>query len=348
MLPVAGDTPGDNVMSAPPLLDVRNLRKWFDIRRGLIPRAVGHVKAVSDVSFSVGRHEVLGIAGESGSGKTTIGRAILRLIEPTAGEIIFDGQDITNFGPEKLRRFRRKAQIVFQDPYASLNPRMTIEEILCEPLRIQGLITDKSKRRDRVSELLEMVSLPTDYLARKPHALSGGQRQRVGIARVLAVEPEFVVADEPVSALDVSIQAQIINLLVDLKERLGLSMMFISHDITVMEYLSDRIAVVYLGKIMEIGPTAKLCASPKHPYTEALLSAVPNPKPGAGNRRIVLEGDVPNPVDPPSGCVFRTRCRYATGECARVEPAFRQVGNGHFTACIRDVLLRSFEPENRQ
>lgn len=326
-------------MTGAPLLDVRNLRKWFEIKRGLIPKVVGNVKAVDNVSLTVRRHEVLGIAGESGSGKTTIGRSILRLIEPSSGEILFDGQDIMKLSSEKLRLFRRKAQIVFQDPFASLNPRMTIENILAEPLRIQGLASNRQQRRDRAAELLEMVAMSASYLERKPHELSGGQRQRIGIARALAVEPEFIVADEPVSALDVSIQAQIINLLVDLKDRLGLSLLFISHDIAVMEYLSDRIAVVYLGKVMEIAPTAELCVAPKHPYTEALLSAVPNSKPGEKSRRIVLEGDVPNPVDPPSGCVFRTRCPYAVAECAKTEPELRELSPGHFSACIRDDVI---------
>jgi oligopeptide/dipeptide ABC transporter ATP-binding protein len=326
-------------MTAAPLLEVRNLRKWFEIRRGLIPKVVGNVKAVDDVSFTVGRHEVLGIAGESGSGKTTIGRSILRLIEPSSGEILFNGVDIMRHSSEKLRLFRRKAQIVFQDPFASLNPRMTIENILAEPLRIQGLVNSKQQRRDRAVELLEMVALSASYLQRKPGELSGGQRQRIGIARALAVEPDFIVADEPVSALDVSIQAQIINLLVDLKDRLGLSFLFISHDIAVMEYLSDRIAVVYLGKVMEIAPTAELCARPRHPYTEALLSAVPTPVPGKASQRIVLEGDVPNPVNPPSGCVFRTRCPYAISDCAKTEPVLREMSKDHYSACIRDDII---------
>jgi len=327
-------------MNAPaPLLEVEGLRKWFEIRRGIIPRVVGNVKAVDDVSFTVAPHQVLGIAGESGSGKTTIGRTLLRLIEPTAGAIRFNGTDITGLDSERLRRFRRQAQIVFQDPFGSLNPKMTIEAVVAEPLRIQGLCKNAGARRDRVVQLLEMVALSGEFLKRRPHELSGGQRQRVGIARALAVEPEFIVTDEPVSALDVSIQAQIINLLDDLKRRLGLSLLFISHDIAVMEYLSDRIAVVYLGRIMEIGPTAAICGNPKHPYTEALLSAVPNPDPAGRQKRIVLEGDVPNPAAPPSGCVFRTRCPYAIADCAKAIPEFRDVGPDHRTACIRDDVL---------
>lgn len=325
--------------AAEPLLDVRGLRTWFPIRSGIIPKTVANVKAVDDVSFSVATHEVLGVAGESGSGKTTLGRSILRLIEPTAGEIRFGGVDITRFNSKELRLFRRRAQIIFQDPFASLDPKMTIEQTLAEPLRIQGLCKTAAERRDRVAELLESVSMSTEYLKQRPHALSGGQRQRIGIARALAVGPEFIVADEPVSALDVSIQAQIINLLDDLKHRLGLSILFISHDIAVMEYLSDRIAVMYLGKIMEIGPTSEICRNPKHPYTEALLSAVPNPGVSTARRRIVLEGDVPSPIDPPSGCAFRTRCPYAIGACAEITPEFREVGRDHTTACIRDDIL---------
>ena len=322
-----------------PLLEVRGLQKWFEVRRGVIPRVVANVKAVDDVSFAVAPHQVLGIAGESGSGKTTIGRAILRLIEPTAGQVLFNGTDITGFDREELRLFRRKAQIVFQDPLASLNPKMTIEQVLSEPLKVQRLCNNQTERRDRVVELLEMVALSVDFMKRRPHELSGGQRQRVGIARALAVNPEFIVADEPVSSLDVSIQAQIINLLDSLKDRLGLSFLFISHDIAVMEYLSDRIAVVYLGKVMEIGPTYAICGNPKHPYTEALLSAVPNPDSSAKSERIVLEGDIPSPLAPPSGCVFRTRCPYAIDDCANAVPAFREVGPDHLSACIRDDVI---------
>jgi oligopeptide transport system ATP-binding protein len=322
-----------------PLLEVRGLQKWFEVRRGVIPRVVANVKAVDDVSFAVAPHQVLGIAGESGSGKTTIGRAILRLIEPTAGRILFNGTDIIGFDREELRLFRRKAQIVFQDPLASLNPKMTIEQVLSEPLRVQGLCKNAKERSDLVAELLEMVALSVDYMKRRPHELSGGQRQRVGIARALAVKPEFIVADEPVSSLDVSIQAQIINLLDDLKNQLGLSLLFISHDIAVMEYLSDRIAVVYLGKVMEIGPTNAICGNPKHPYTEALLSAVPNSDPAAKSERIVLKGDVPSPLAPPSGCVFRTRCPYAIDDCANAVPEFREVGPDHLSACIRDDIF---------
>ncbi|MBM3597699.1 MAG: ABC transporter ATP-binding protein [Alphaproteobacteria bacterium] len=322
-----------------PLLQVERLRTWFPIRRGVIPRPVGAVKAVDDVSFTVHRREVLGLAGESGSGKTTIGRSILRLIEPTDGRVVFGGADVTALGRHELRLFRRKAQIVFQDPFAALDPVMTIEEILGEPLQVQGLAKGRQERRDRVVRLLESVSLSTDFLSRRPHEMSGGQRQRIVIARALAVEPEFIVADEPVSALDVSIQAQIINLLQDLRDRFKLAMLFISHDIAVMEYLSDRIAVIYLGRLMEIGPATEICRAPKHPYTLALLSAVPDPDPSRRRTRIVLEGDVPNPADPPSGCVFRTRCPYALPACAGERPALRPVGPDRFVACIRDDVL---------
>ena len=325
--------------SAEPLLVVENLRTWFEIRRGVIPRAVGAVRAVDDVSFTVRAREVLGLAGESGSGKSTIGRSVLRLIEPTSGRITFDGEDVRALGPEALRRFRRKAQIVFQDPFAALDPRMTVAEIVAEPLRVQGLYTVARTRHDRVVSLLESVGLSAEFLPRKPDQMSGGQRQRVVIARALAVDPLFIVADEPVSALDVSVQAQIVNLLEDLRERLGLAMLFISHDIAVMEYLSDRIAVIYLGRLMEVGPSEELCRNPKHPYTEALLSAVPDPDPSRRGKRVLLSGDIPSPVNPPSGCVFRTRCPYAQPECARVVPPLRAATPDRFVACLREDVL---------
>jgi oligopeptide/dipeptide ABC transporter ATP-binding protein len=316
-----------------PILKVRNLRKYYDITKGLLSRVVGHVHAVEEVSFDVGRREVLGVAGESGSGKTTIGRAVLRLVEPSAGDIIFDGKSVLGFDKVAMMQFRREAQIIFQDPYASINPTMTVGDAIAEPLRVQK-IARGSELADRVAQLLADVSLPSDFARRRPSDLSGGQRQRVIIARALAVEPIFVVADEPVSALDVSIQAQIINLLEELKERRGLAMLFISHDLAVMEYLSDRIAVIYLGRMMEIGPSRQVVANPRHPYTEALISAVPD---AAGRRkRIILQGDAPSPVAPPSGCVFRTRCRYALPACAAEVPTLREATPGHWKACLRD------------
>ncbi len=322
-----------------PLLVVENLRTWFEIRRGVIPHVAGAVRAVDDVSFTVRSKEVLGLAGESGSGKSTIGRSVLRLIEPTSGRVLFGGEDVRTLGPEALRRFRRKAQIVFQDPFASLDPKMTVEEIVAEPLQVQGLYSVPRTRRDRVVSLLESVGLSTEFLPRKPDQMSGGQRQRVVIARALAVDPLFVVADEPVSALDVSVQAQIINLLEDLRERLGLAMLFISHDIAVMEYLSDRIAVIYLGRLMEVGPSEELCRNPKHPYTEALLSALPDPDPSRRGKRVLLSGDIPSPANPPSGCVFRTRCPYAKPECGREVPPLRAVAPDRYVACLRDDVL---------
>ena len=325
-------------MTAPatPLLEVQGLSKSFDVTRGIFPRKVGEIKAVNDVSFSVRSHEVLGLAGESGSGKTTIGRAVLRLIEPTQGRILFDNTDVTALDRPALRRFRRRMQMVFQDPLAALNPQMTIGEILSEPLILQGIGRNAAERRDRAIELLQSVALSADYLGRRPSDMSGGQRQRIVIARALAVGPQFIVADEPVSALDVSIQAQIIALLEELKERLGLAMLFISHDLATMEYLSDRIAVLYLGRIMEIGPSTELCGNPRHPYTEMLISAVPEPDPARRRRRILPTGEIPSAASPPSGCVFRTRCPYAMGECAATVPPLRPVGENHYSACLRD------------
>jgi len=321
-----------------PLLEVNGLRKWFDINQGVFSRKIGQVKAVDDVSFTVHRNEVLGLAGESGSGKTTIGRSVLRLIEPTGGRVIFDKVDVIALDDRELRRFRRRMQIVFQDPLAALNPEMTIDAILSEPLILQRIARNASERRDRAVELLESVALSGDYLTRRPSDLSGGQRQRIVIARALAVGPEFIVADEPVSALDVSVQAQIIALLEELKERLGLSMLFISHDLATMEYLSDRIAVLYLGRVMEIGPATEVCGDPRHPYTEMLISAVPDPDPQRRRRRIMPAGEIPSAAAPPSGCVFRTRCPYATAECASVIPPLRKVGENHYSACLRDDL----------
>jgi len=322
-----------------PLIQVNNLKKWFPIRGGILSRTVGYVKAVNDVSFYVNRGEVLGLVGESGSGKTTVGRTILRLIEPTEGEVIFDGTDVVALSKPELRPFRRRMQIIFQDPFASLNPRMTVGDIIAEPLIIHRLVKTPQERTDRVAELLKLVGLSPDHMRRYPHEFSGGQRQRIGIARALAVDPEFIVADEPVSALDVSIQAQVVNLLQDLKDELGLTLLFIAHDLAVVEYVSDRIAVMYLGKIMEVAPASELYTNPQHPYSEALLSAVPVPDPTIKRERIVLEGDIPSPINPPSGCVFRTRCRYAIPECAETVPELREVSPGHYKACLRDDIF---------
>jgi oligopeptide/dipeptide ABC transporter ATP-binding protein len=320
-------------MTAPPLLQVRHLRKYFDITKGLFSRVVGHVHAVEDVSFHIGPREVLGLAGESGSGKTTIGRAVLRLIEATSGQVLFDGKNVLDFDRPTLRDFRRSAQIIFQDPYASIDPAMTVAEVVAEPLRVQSLAKG-TELADRVEKLLADVSLPADFMRRRSRDLSGGQRQRVVIARALAVGPRFIVADEPVSSLDVSIQAQIIRLLEDLEEQRGFSMLFISHDLAIMEYLSDRIAVIYLGRLMEIGPSEEVISWPRHPYTEALISAVPDTT--NRRKRIILKGDVPSPLAPPSGCVFRTRCPYALPPCCQEVPALREVSPGHWKACLRD------------
>lgn len=321
------------------LLEIRDLKKHFPIRGGILSRVVGSVKAVDGVSFAVKKGEVLGLVGESGSGKTTVGRTLLRLIEPTGGRILFDGQDITDLPKDKLRPYRRRMQIIFQDPFSSLNPRMTVGDIIAEPLIIHGIGKTPQERTERVAELLKLVGLSPDHMRRYPHEFSGGQRQRIGIARALAVAPEFIVADEPVSALDVSIQAQVVNLLQDLKEELGLTLLFIAHDLAVVEYISDRVAVMYLGKVMEVASSKELYRNPKHPYTEALLSAVPIPDPTVKRERIVLQGDIPSPINPPSGCVFRTRCRYALPECAQVAPELKEVAPGHYKACIRDDIL---------
>ncbi|WP_043817296.1 ABC transporter ATP-binding protein [Deinococcus maricopensis] len=320
------------------LLEVNNLQKYFPIRGGLLSRVVANVKAVNDVSFKVGRGEVVGLVGESGSGKTTAGRSILRLIEPSGGQVLFNGTDITKLGKSQMRDYRREMQIIFQDPFASLNPRMTVADIIGEALQIHNLYPGKD-RVDRISQLLERVGLRPEHMRRYPHEFSGGQRQRIGIARALAVDPSFVVADEPVSALDVSIQAQVVNLIQDLQEELGLTMLFIAHDLAVVEYICDRVIVMYLGRVMEIATSRELYTNPKHPYTEALLSAAPIPDPAIKRKRIILEGDIPSPINPPSGCVFRTRCRYAIPDCANIVPELREVSPGHFKACIRDDVL---------
>jgi len=321
-----------------PLVEVAGLTKIFPARGGLLAPRGGGVRAVSGVSFALGAGEVVGLVGESGSGKTTIGRCILRLVEPTTGDVLFDGINVNGLSRLELRRFRRRMQIVFQDPYASLNPRMTVGSALAEILAVHDIVP-RAGRRARVAGLLERVGLPADAAEHYPHEFSGGQRQRVGIARALAVEPEFIVADEAVSALDVSIQAQILNLVMDLQEELSLTVLFIAHDLAAVEQICDRVVVLYLGRVMEIAPTAGLYDAPAHPYTEALLSAAPVPDPDVRRRRIVLTGEIPSPTDPPSGCVFRTRCPYAVGECAIAVPPLREIAPGRFKACIRDDIL---------
>jgi oligopeptide/dipeptide ABC transporter ATP-binding protein len=321
------------------LLSVRDLRRWYEFRRFLFSRQVDSVKAVDGVSFSIRRGEVLGLVGESGSGKTTVGRTILRLNAVSGGEIRFRGEDITHFSRRQMRPVRRHMQLIFQDPFASLNPRMSVERIVAAPLAIHEPALSAAERRARVAEALRLVGLAPQWMGRYPHEFSGGQRQRIGIARALIVRPELLVADEPVSALDVSVQAQIVNLLLDLKDELGLTILFIAHDLGVVAQISDRVAVMYLGRMMELAPTDALFARPRHPYTEALFSAAPVPDPAVRRQRIILAGDIPSPLAPPSGCVFRTRCRYAIGACAEEVPAFREVAPGHFKACIRDELV---------
>jgi len=319
-------------MTTADLLHVEGLTKFFPIRGGVLNRVRNHVKAVDGVTFGVRRGEVVGLVGESGSGKTTVGRLILRLDEATAGTVTFDGTPLGPLDKGAMRRFRKRMQIIFQDPYASLNPREKIRGMLGHALALHGIGTP-ADREARMVALLEQVGLSADYLDRFPHEFSGGQRQRIGIARALAVVPEFIVADEPVSALDVSIQAQVINLLDDLKDRFALTLLFIAHDLAVVEHISDRVVVMYLGRIMEIAPSAALYSRPRHPYTEALLSAVPMPEPGRRRSRILLRGDIPSPINPPSGCVFRTRCPRATADCAASVPGLREVAPGQFAAC---------------
>ena len=317
-----------------PLVDVRNVKKYFPIRKGLLQREVARVHAVDDVTFSVREGETLGLVGESGCGKSTLGRTIVRLLEPTEGSILFEGRDISKLGSRSLRPLRREMQIVFQDPYASLNPRKRVGAIIGSPLKIHG-IEDKKGRRKRVQDLLETVGLSPEHYNRFPHEFSGGQRQRIGVARALALRPKLIVADEPVSALDVSIQSQMLNLLGDLQTEFQLTYIFIAHDLGVVRHVSDRIAVMYLGKLVELSPAEDLYQRPIMPYTEALLSAVPIPDPdlSAKRERIVLEGDVPSPIDPPSGCRFHPRCRYMTDICQEVEPPLVEYGRGHLAAC---------------
>lgn len=326
------------------LIEVRNLKKYFPVRKGLLQRVVDRVKAVDDISFTINHGETLGLVGESGCGKTTAGRAILRLVEPNEGDIIFrsrrlarEGEshreiDVARASPQDLKALRRDMQIIFQDPFSSLNPRMNIADIIAEPLKVQG-VSRRRERQERIVELMQAVGLSKDHMGRHPHEFSGGQRQRIGIARALALNPQLIVADEPVSALDASIQAQVLNLLEDLQEEFGLTYLFIAHDLSVVKHISDRVAVMYLGRLVELANTEELFANPLHPYTEALMSAVPVPDPDYRVERIILSGDVPSPVNTPSGCYFHPRCRYAQDVCRTETPSYRDAGGGHHVAC---------------
>lgn len=318
------------------ILEVRNLKKYFSMKGGVFKKIVGYVKAVDDISFNIKRSETLGLVGESGCGKTTTGKVIIRLLEPTEGEVFFEGQNVFDLNREDMRSLRRKMQIIFQDPFSSLDPRMKVGDIVGEALDIHKLARGEDRKR-RIQELLEIVGLPISCIRRYPHEFSGGQRQRIGIARALAVEPKIIVCDEPVSALDISIRAQIINLLEDLQDEFRLTYLFIAHDLSVVKHISDRVAVMYLGKIVELTEDEELYQNPLHPYTKALLSAVPIPSTKIKRQRIHLEGDVPSPVDPPSGCCFRTRCRECMDICSKQEPKLRNCGNNHFVACHKIV-----------
>ena len=319
------------------ILEVKNLKMYFPVGSGFLSRKpVGYVKAVDDVSFTVKRGETLGLVGESGCGKTTTGRSILQLYKPTAGQVIFDGQDLTSMNTKTMRGMRREMQVIFQDPYSSLNPRMTAGNIIGEPLIVHGLVANKTEYRDKVADLLTNVGLNPYMADRFPHEFSGGQRQRIGVARALSVSPKFIVADEPVSALDVSIQAQIINLLEDLQEQFNLTYLFIAHDLSVVRHISDRVGVMYLGHLVEMAERNEIYRNPSHPYTKALLSAVPIPDPvlDAQRERVLLTGEVPSPLNPPSGCVFHPRCPVANDTCSQILPELREVETNHYSACI--------------
>ncbi|GLI19415.1 MULTISPECIES: dipeptide ABC transporter ATP-binding protein [Tepidanaerobacter] len=314
------------------LLEVKGLKKYFPITGGLLRKTVGYVKAVDGVDLFIKRAETLGLVGESGCGKSTLGRAILRLIDATEGEITYNGQNILELTKEEMRELRKKMQIIFQDPYASLNPRMTVGDIVGEPMDIFGLAKGREKE-ERILELLNIVGLDVQHIRRYPHEFSGGQRQRIGIARALAVNPEIIICDEPVSALDVSVRSQVLNLMQELQQKFQLTYLFISHDLSVVKHISDRVCVMYLGKIVEVSEKNELYSNPLHPYTKALLSAIPIPDPEAKRERIILEGDVPTPINPPTGCRFHTRCQYAMPVCSQQEPILKDIGNEHFVAC---------------
>ncbi|MFC6038610.1 ABC transporter ATP-binding protein [Paenisporosarcina macmurdoensis] len=315
-----------------PLLRVEGLKKYFPIRKGLLSRVSGHVKAVDDVSFYVNKGETLGIVGESGCGKSTTGRMLMRLLEPTEGKVFFDGKELTSISNDDMRKARREIQMVFQDPYASLNPRHTIEKILEEPLIVHG-IGDSKERKKKVRDFLEIVGLSSYHAKRYPHQFSGGQRQRIGIARALMTNPKLIIADEPVSALDVSIQAQVLNLMQDLQKELNLTYIFIAHDLGVVRHISDRVGVMYLGKMVEVAVSEKLYDKPLHPYTQALLSAVPVPDPNFVREQILIKGDIPSPSNPPSGCTFHTRCPFKMDVCTKIVPKLEELETGHSVAC---------------
>ncbi len=321
-------------MNQEKLLEVKNLRKYFEKNSGFSKKNTQYVKAVDDVSLYINKRETLGLVGESGCGKSTTGRTIIRLYRPTSGEILYDGEDISKLSVSELMPYRKKMQMIFQDPYASLNARMTVADIIGEPLVIHNLYSGKDKE-DRIKELLEVVGLRTSHASRYPHEFSGGQRQRIGIARALAANPEFIICDEPISALDVSIQAQVVNMLEDLQEKMGLTYLFIAHDLSMVRHISSRIGVMYLGSLVEVADRNELYNHPVHPYTKALMSAVPIADPDLSEeaKRIVLEGDVPSPINPPSGCKFRTRCKYATERCSQENPVLKEVSKEHFVAC---------------